>query len=222
MMTLYAGSVGSGFADDELPLVREKLSRHIRKDSPFRKALKSDTNITWVDPVFVCEVKFSEWTPEGLMRQPVFLGFREDVDARQIRREIPVSKAGIGRYAVPESSDKFLEVSGKTLKLNLNKYYWPGEGIQRRHYRLLQASGSFILPHLIDRPESLHRFPDGINGRVFHKDMSDVPSGLKQNTWNQIFLRAGGIFFARMRRPGVHGQSGHNRDKSLDFQGRQT
>jgi bifunctional non-homologous end joining protein LigD len=179
---VYAGSVGSGFTDDELPLVREKLIRFIREDSPFRKSLKSDTNITWVDPVFVCEVKFSEWTPEGLMRQPVFLGFREDVDARQIRREIPVSKAGIGRYAVPESSDKFLEVSGKTLKLtNLNKYYWPGEGITKGdtidYYRQVAP---FILPHLIDRPESLHRFPDGINGKsFFHKDMSDVPEWIK-------------------------------------------
>src|ERR1700737_5005566 len=45
---------------------------------------------TWVKPVLVAEVRFAEWTRDGVMRQPVFLGLRDDVDPREVRREKPV------------------------------------------------------------------------------------------------------------------------------------
>jgi bifunctional non-homologous end joining protein LigD len=42
---------------------------------------------TWLKPVFVCEVKFVAWTRDGKLRQPVFLGLREDKDPREVGRE---------------------------------------------------------------------------------------------------------------------------------------
>src|SRR5260370_37128097 len=44
---------------------------------------------TWVKPKLVVEVKFTEWTRDGIMRQPVFLGLRDDVAPREVRRELP-------------------------------------------------------------------------------------------------------------------------------------
>ena len=43
--------------------------------------------IHWVNPVFVCQVRFSEWTRDGKLRQPVFLGMRDDKSPREVRRE---------------------------------------------------------------------------------------------------------------------------------------
>jgi bifunctional non-homologous end joining protein LigD len=43
--------------------------------------------IHWVNPVFVCQVRFSEWTRDGKLRQPVFLGLREDKNPTEVRRE---------------------------------------------------------------------------------------------------------------------------------------
>ena len=43
--------------------------------------------IHWVNPGFVCQVRFSEWTREGKLRQPVFLGLRDDKNPREVRRE---------------------------------------------------------------------------------------------------------------------------------------
>ena len=45
--------------------------------------------ISWVNPVFVCQVKFAEWTRDGKLRQPVFLGLREDKSPRKVKRERP-------------------------------------------------------------------------------------------------------------------------------------
>lgn len=179
---VFAGSVGSGFTDEELLLVMEKLSRFKREECPFKKLPETHTTATWIDPVFVCEVKFTEWTPEGLMRHPVFLGFREDVDPRAVRREVPRDKSRGTRYALPESSDLITEIGGNTLKLtNLNKFYWPSEEITKgdtiEYYRQVAP---FLLPHLYNKPQSLHRFPDGAGGKSFyHKDMTDVPDWVK-------------------------------------------
>jgi bifunctional non-homologous end joining protein LigD len=46
---------------------------------------------TWVDPVFVCQIKFAEWTRDGKLRQPVFLGLREDKEPKEVRQEEPDS-----------------------------------------------------------------------------------------------------------------------------------
>ena len=43
--------------------------------------------ITWIKPDLVAQVKFAEWTDDGLLRQPVFLGLRQDKAAREVRRE---------------------------------------------------------------------------------------------------------------------------------------
>jgi bifunctional non-homologous end joining protein LigD len=59
----------------------------IRKECPFRIEPPSDTPVTWVKPELVCEVAFTGWTADGLMRQPVFTRLREDKDAREVVRE---------------------------------------------------------------------------------------------------------------------------------------
>jgi bifunctional non-homologous end joining protein LigD len=175
----YVGNVGGGFTDEELPEVKKKLVPLIRNSSPF-KNLPESLGITWVEPVLVCEVKFSEWTSEGILRQPIFLGFREDISAFNVQREKASS------FAKPsfqvEEKDKILHIGSHVLKFtNVNKVYWPDENITKGELiEYYQYISPYILPHLIDRPESLHRFPDGIYGKeFFHKDIEDAPDWVK-------------------------------------------
>lgn len=85
------GHVGSGFTTKELKDIREQLEPLIRKGSPLSVEPGTNAPVTWVKPELVCEVGFTGWTEEGVMRHPVFLRLREDKDARDVVRE----KAGV-------------------------------------------------------------------------------------------------------------------------------
>lgn len=87
---VYAGSVGTGFNRAGLRAMHERLTPLERKTSPFAEPPKTGEPVHWTCPVVVVEVKFSEWTNEGKLRQPVFVGVRDDKNARDVGRE-PVS-----------------------------------------------------------------------------------------------------------------------------------
>jgi bifunctional non-homologous end joining protein LigD len=84
---VFIGHTGGGFSAKTLKEVREKLEPLIRKESPFRIEPETNKPVTWVEPQLVCEVLFHGWTAEGIMRQPVFLGLRDDKAAREVVRE---------------------------------------------------------------------------------------------------------------------------------------
>jgi bifunctional non-homologous end joining protein LigD len=74
----YCGRAGSGFTEEQLTEVRTNLEA-LRRDQPACTGLlPQEPGTAWVEPRLVCEVEFTEWTGEGLLRQPVFLRFRED------------------------------------------------------------------------------------------------------------------------------------------------
>ena len=85
---VFIGHTGGGFSSEKLQDIRKKLTPLIRKTCPFKTEPRTNTPVTWVTPVQVCEVVFRGWTKEGLLRQPVFLRMREDKDARDVHREI--------------------------------------------------------------------------------------------------------------------------------------
>jgi bifunctional non-homologous end joining protein LigD len=74
----YVGHTGSGFDDKLLKEVSAKLEPLIQPNSPFEERVKTNQPVTWVQPKYVCELKFSEWTNDGKMRHPIFLRLRED------------------------------------------------------------------------------------------------------------------------------------------------
>lgn len=97
---LYAGKVGTGFDRERLATLHATFLKHRAEACPFanlpldrrsrfgqgmtRAVMRT---VTWLKPRLVAQVKFAEWTQEGLLRQPVFLGLRHDKPARQVRRE---------------------------------------------------------------------------------------------------------------------------------------
>lgn len=86
---IFCGGVGGGFSEEELQDIYIRLKTLQRDTSPFKGILPSNINAIWVEPVLVCEIRFAEWTSEGQLRQPVFLGFREDVSPSEVYRETP-------------------------------------------------------------------------------------------------------------------------------------
>lgn len=187
---IYTGSVGGGFSDDELPGVRQRLDLIKSNYCPFSNFPHSGSQTTWIKPDVVCEVKFAEWTAEGFLRHPVFMGFRDDLKPLEIKREYPVSAAEpTPQYSIKSSDELITSIDGKALKLtNLKKIYFPTDNISKGeiidYYRRIAP---VMLPHLKDRPLSLHRFPDGIYGKdFFQKNMEDVPDwAATVNIWSE-------------------------------------
>jgi bifunctional non-homologous end joining protein LigD len=84
----YAGKVGTGFTRATLRDLAARLEPLRRERSPFADAVRERT-ATWVEPRLVAEIGFSEWTRDGRLRHPRFLGLREDKPAREVMRERP-------------------------------------------------------------------------------------------------------------------------------------
>jgi bifunctional non-homologous end joining protein LigD len=156
---IWVGNVGAGFSAGSLKDIHEKLTPLVTARSPFAKEPQINMPVTWVAPRLVCEVKFSEWTHEGLMRQPVFLGLRQDKSAREVERELADP---------PEAATKKPQFRTRAELTHLDKVFWPKEGYTK--YDLIdyyRRVADWILPHLKGRPQSLNRHPDGIEGESF-------------------------------------------------------
>ena len=83
----YVGSVGSGFDDEQLARVARLLAAREVKASPFAEPVKTMEKAHWVRPELVVEVKFTEFTPDGRLRHPVYLGLRDDKDPAEVGLE---------------------------------------------------------------------------------------------------------------------------------------
>ena len=85
---VYTGHVGGGFDERTLAELYKLMKPLIVKQPPFSGTPpRGNEKPTWVKPVLLAEVKFAEWTRDGVMRQPVFLGLRDDIDPREVRHE---------------------------------------------------------------------------------------------------------------------------------------
>lgn len=180
---VWAGNVGTGFDQRSAADLHRRMQPLVEPRPPFAPGTPAPKRATWVRPELVCMVKFANWTQDNRLRAPVYLGLREDVDPRQVRREGAANGAA-SQPALPPGSPEEANVSlgGHSLKFtNLNKLYYPEDGYTKRDVlEYYDAVADLILPHLKDRPLSLKRYPDGIHGEYFfQKDMPRTPSWLR-------------------------------------------
>lgn len=184
----YIGHTGTGFTAAILKEVYEVLKPLKRETSPFDKKIVVNSPVTWVEPVMVCAIKFTEITEEGILRHPVFLGLRMDKAAEEtttLDAEVKMKsrktkeKQTKNKTAKTTSGKKSEEraVNGHVLTLtNQDKIYWPDENIRKgdviEYYNTISK---IVLPYLKDRPQSLRRNPNGINDKgFFHKNAGNT------------------------------------------------
>jgi bifunctional non-homologous end joining protein LigD len=173
---VYTGRVGSGFSERDLVALRADLDALRRDTPPCRDAPPPTRADRWVEPRLVCEVRYTEVTHEGLLRQPVFLRLRED----KAPEECVLERTAWGDAdAEPEPAAPSREPAAAAPRqvpfTNLDKVFWPGEGITKgdliAYYREISP---WLLPYLADRPLVMTRFPDGIAGKSFFQ--KDAPA----------------------------------------------
>ena len=161
----YVGNVGTGFSDAEIRRLLEKLKPLRRETSPFRTLPKMPRvrkdEVVWVEPQLVAEVEFAEFTHDGRLRAPSYQGLREDKEPEEVHREEPLE-------------DRIRKGSRELKLSNLDKVFWPDEGITKgdliRYYREVAP---VLVPHLKDRPFTMKRYPDGWMGKFFFQ--KDAP-----------------------------------------------
>lgn len=83
----YIGRARMGFSEQLINELKPRFDRLIQKKAPFAEIPKINSPVIWLKPQWVCDVVFHEWTKQGYMRQPVFLGMREDKLARSVHKE---------------------------------------------------------------------------------------------------------------------------------------
>jgi bifunctional non-homologous end joining protein LigD len=200
----WVGNVGTGFDQKLLAALFARLQPLIARNCPFPARPKPDRGITWVKPELVCQVKYANWTPDDHLRAPVFVGLRNDVEAPGVMREATREAVReTANDAVPEAAavrpgellpgspkEATLPIDGHTLKFtNLGKLYYPGDGVTKRDVlNYYAAVADLILPHLLDRPLSLKRYPNGIREQFFfQKDTPDTyPGWLRTEAIDEI------------------------------------
>ena len=167
---VYAGNVGTGFNSKEIQKLLDKL-RPLRRDTPpFREVPKMPkvrkNDVIWVEPTLVAEVEFAEWTHDGRLRAPSYKGLREDKSAEEVRREEPITD-------VVRKGTRELKLS------NLDKVFFPAEHVTKgdllEYYR---AVAPVLVPQLKERPFTMVRWPDGMEGKKFFQ--KDAPSHMPE------------------------------------------
>ena len=200
----YIGQVGTGFNAAIQDALMKKMKPLITKSPSVDGVPRLGKETVWVRPSLVCEVKYTELTPEGVMRHPSFQGLREDKTILDINNENndqeeikplqkkPLSKRSSAKKVSHELVDTSKEqaivnINDHELKLtNLKKTFWIKEQIKKGdllnyYYKV----ASYIMPYMKDRPQSLNRFPNGIHGESFYqKNMAG-----KVDKWIKTFRR---------------------------------
>jgi bifunctional non-homologous end joining protein LigD len=175
----YVGNVGTGFDDAEIRKLLQLLKPLQRDTSPFAepprmpKVRKGD--VQWVEPKLVAQVRYGEWTHDRRLRHPAYLGLCDDKPAVEVTVSKPVDVIRQGRRELRLS--------------NLDKLFWPDEGITKGDLlRYYEEIAPILVPHLKDRPFTMRRYPDGAYGKAFFqkKAPAHMPEWIPR--WNDWAL----------------------------------
>ncbi|MBV8939711.1 MAG: DNA ligase D [Alphaproteobacteria bacterium] len=180
---ILCGKVGTGFTTAQAADLRKKLHALKRAEPPFDVLPRGyRKGAIWVEPTLVAQVEFTEWTKDNVLRHPSFQGLREDKPATEVVREKaqtpPASRAAERqrRSAAEKASpdpraqtkrEADSAYAGVTIS-NPQKVLYPEDGITKRDLAEYYTHvAERMLPHIVGRPISLVRCPEGYKKPCF-------------------------------------------------------
>ncbi|HZR23180.1 MAG TPA: DNA ligase D [Vicinamibacterales bacterium] len=200
---IYAGHTGTGFNEKELARVMKLLKPLETNTSPFAVKPKTNERPHWAKPELVAQIKFTEWTADGKLRHPVYLGLRDDKKPADVRREEQsrvhaasrVRAAGTAAGGSDDLLDQLKAIEStrrdgiltlpdgsKLTVTNLHKIFWPKQRFTKGDlFRYYVRAAPYLLPVVADRPLVMKRYPNGIAGKWFYQHrVDDAPGGVRR------------------------------------------
>ncbi|HUQ51819.1 MAG TPA: DNA ligase D [Gammaproteobacteria bacterium] len=164
----YAGKVGTGFDERTLRALHARLRPLERRLPPVERASARGVarGVHWVEPELVAEIAYTEWTSDGRLRHPIYVGLREDKTAAEVveeRAEAPVERTESAPAATPAAGPK-----AQVRLTHPDKILFPDPGITKRQLAdYWREVADVALPLLRGRPLTLRRCPEGYAGQCF-------------------------------------------------------
>ncbi|MGQ0636329.1 MAG: DNA ligase D [Planctomycetaceae bacterium] len=185
---IYAGRVGTGFGEKAALDLGRRLAAAEQETRPFATAVAQERSrdVHWVRPQLVAQVRYADWTDDGMLRHAVFEGLRDDADPHEIVRERPIASPGravsarsrrapakqVRQNDAPAANDVVpASVLAELADVRLTspqKVLYPELGLTKLDLvQYYVEIADWILPHVVDRPLSLVRCPDGQHRACF-------------------------------------------------------
>jgi len=174
------GRVGTGFTDQSLRDIHARLRELDRDEAPVANPPSGalGKSIHWVEPSLVAEVAFADWTEDGQLRHPSFLGLREDKPAEEVTVEAAIAPPEPPPEDPP--GQRSLPVVAGVRLSNPDRVLWPDVGVTKLDLaRYYESVAELMLPHVAERPLSLVRCPTGYTGECFYqKHVQNFPASV--------------------------------------------
>ncbi len=172
---VFSGNVGTGFSQISLKEIAIKLQKLITKKNPFNSNPPGVKTATWVKPLLVAEVEFTEWTNDGHLRHPSFKGLRSDKNPKDIVKETeqPMTK---------EIASNSIKKPKKTNQIQLThpeKILYKEDGITKLDLlNYYEEVAPVMLPFITNRPLTLVRCPSDYKECFYQKKLNESGTAL--------------------------------------------
>jgi len=166
----YAGRVGTGFTERTLTELKRALAERTVDESPLAPSTGGTVppkGASYVRPELRCEVEFTGWTPDGVLRHPSFKGLvapEEEPDPTAAEPPGAGGRRPVGR----DGKGTLVKAAGRELRVtNLDKPLWPDGTTKGELIAYYAQVAPVLVPHLSGRPLTMRRWPDGVTGPTF-------------------------------------------------------
>ena len=167
----YAGKVGTGFNAKLIEELMDRMEPLATEKAPAEVPRAERKGAHWIEPKLVAEINFAEFTDEGILRHPSFVGLREDKPAKDVVREVPKHTETVAKQANRKPAKKGKSATAEDFGIEISspdRIIFPELGLTKKdladYYATIEP---LIMVDAANRPMTLIRFPSGRTGESF-------------------------------------------------------